>query len=120
MATTTDSATACNNCSWNMPWACSPRPRCGRRAWLRSPLRLVAGWDVRRSCFAERRGMPLCLAIILQTFARLRNVLGWILSVFRCRDDLVLENVALRQQLQALHRSEEHTSELQSLRHLVC
>jgi|ERR1035437_3751394 hypothetical protein len=36
-------------------------------------------------------------------FARLRYLLGWILSVFRCREDLVLENVALRQQLQALH-----------------
>jgi putative transposase len=36
-------------------------------------------------------------------FARLRYLLGWILSVFRRREDLVLENVALRQQLQALH-----------------
>src|SRR5271169_307966 len=36
-------------------------------------------------------------------FARLRYLLGWILSVFRSRDDLVLENLALRQQLLALH-----------------
>jgi putative transposase len=36
-------------------------------------------------------------------FARLRYLLGWIVSVFRSRDDLVLENLALRQQLLALH-----------------
>ena len=33
---------------------------------------------------------------------RLRYLLGWILSVFRTRDDLVLENLALRHQLLAL------------------
>src|SRR5271157_4630323 len=55
MATTTDSAMACHNCSWNMPWACSLRPQCGRRAWLPSPPRLAAGWDVRRSCSGGRR-----------------------------------------------------------------
>ena len=33
----------------------------------------------------------------------LRYLLGWIVSVFRSRDDLVLENLALRQQLLALH-----------------
>src|ERR1017187_4652741 len=36
-------------------------------------------------------------------FARLRLLLGWVLSVFRSREDLVLENLALRQQLLALH-----------------
>ena len=36
-------------------------------------------------------------------FARLRYLLGWILSVFRSREDLVLENLALRQQLLTLH-----------------
>src|SRR5215469_8719745 len=35
-------------------------------------------------------------------FVRLRYLLGWILSVFRTRDDLVLENLALRHQLLAL------------------
>src|ERR1039457_1351045 len=35
-------------------------------------------------------------------FARLRYLLGWILSVFRSREDLVLENLALRQQLLTL------------------
>ena len=33
----------------------------------------------------------------------LRHLLGWMVSVFRSREDLVLENLALRQQLLALH-----------------
>jgi hypothetical protein len=33
----------------------------------------------------------------------LRHFLGWLLSVFRSREDLVLENLALRRQLLALH-----------------
>jgi len=36
-------------------------------------------------------------------FARLRYLLGSILTVFRRREDLVLEKLALRQQLLALH-----------------
>ena len=33
----------------------------------------------------------------------LRHFLGWLVSSFRCRADLVLENLALRRQLLALH-----------------
>jgi hypothetical protein len=33
----------------------------------------------------------------------LRHVLGWLFGVFRSRADLILENLALRQQLLALH-----------------
>src|SRR5205814_8612858 len=33
----------------------------------------------------------------------LRHFLGWLVSVFRSREDLVLENMALRRQLLALH-----------------
>src|ERR1700722_11401795 len=33
----------------------------------------------------------------------LRHLLGWMVSAFSCREDLVLENLALRQQLLALH-----------------
>src|SRR5713226_3938674 len=33
----------------------------------------------------------------------LRYLLGWVVSAFRSREDLVLENLALRQQLLALH-----------------
>ena len=33
----------------------------------------------------------------------LRHFLGWLVSAFRSREDLVLENLALRRQLQALH-----------------
>src|SRR5215471_186926 len=33
----------------------------------------------------------------------LRHLLGWMVSAFQCREDLVFENLALRQQLLALH-----------------
>jgi putative transposase len=33
----------------------------------------------------------------------LRHLMGWIVGVFRSREDLILENLALRQQLLALH-----------------
>ena len=33
----------------------------------------------------------------------LRHLLGWMVSAFRSREDLVLENLALRRQLLALH-----------------
>src|ERR1035437_10812293 len=36
-------------------------------------------------------------------FVRLRYLLGWVISVFRSREELLLENLALRQQLLALH-----------------
>ena len=36
-------------------------------------------------------------------FVRLRHLLRWIISVFRSREELLLENLALRQQLLALH-----------------
>ena len=35
--------------------------------------------------------------------ASLRHFLGWMVSAFRSREDLVLENLALRRQLLALH-----------------
>jgi putative transposase len=36
-------------------------------------------------------------------FVRLQHLLGWVISVFRSREELLLENLALRQQLLALH-----------------
>src|SRR5271167_537561 len=36
-------------------------------------------------------------------FVRLRHLFRWIISVFRSREELLLENLALRQQLLALH-----------------
>src|SRR5215471_12717050 len=36
-------------------------------------------------------------------FSSLRHLVGWIFSAFGSRQDLVLENLALRQQLLALH-----------------
>jgi len=39
----------------------------------------------------------------------LRHLLGWIVSSFRSREDLVLENLALRRQLLALHAQRPRT-----------
>src|SRR5215472_3010369 len=39
----------------------------------------------------------------------LRHLLGWIVSSFRAREDLVLENLALRRQLLALHAQRPRT-----------
>ena len=36
-------------------------------------------------------------------FASLRLLIGWVINAFRSRQDLMLENLALRQQLLALH-----------------
>jgi hypothetical protein len=41
------------------------------------------------------------LVMILATVTSLRHLLGWAVSVFRSRENLVLENLALRQQLLA-------------------
>ena len=41
--------------------------------------------------------------MILAMIASLRHFLGWLVSAFRSREDLVLENLALHQQLLALH-----------------
>jgi putative transposase len=40
--------------------------------------------------------------------ASLRHLLGWMVSSFRSREDLVLENLALHQQLLALHAQRPH------------
>jgi len=40
---------------------------------------------------------------ILAMIVSLRHLLGWIFSVVSSREDLILENLALRQQLLALH-----------------
>ena len=37
-----------------------------------------------------------------------RQLLGWIFSAFRSHEDLILENLALRQQLLALHLKRRH------------
>src|SRR5580704_846581 len=42
-------------------------------------------------------------ARILAMIVSLRHFLGWLVSSFSCRVDLVLENLALRRQLLALH-----------------
>ena len=47
----------------------------------------------------------------------LRHLIGWFISVFRSREDLILENLALRQQLLALRarRPRRRVSALQKL-----
>src|SRR3974390_3688954 len=47
--------------------------------------------------------------IILAMIVSLRHLLGWIVSFFRSREDLVLENLALRRQLLALHAQRPRT-----------
>ncbi len=42
-------------------------------------------------------------AKLLAMIVSLRHFLGWLVSAFSSREDLVLENLALRQQLLALH-----------------
>src|SRR5260370_11082915 len=42
-------------------------------------------------------------ATILAMIVSLRHFLGWLVSAFHSREDLVLENLALRRQLLALH-----------------
>jgi hypothetical protein len=36
-------------------------------------------------------------------FASLRHLIGWVIHAFHSRQDLMLENLVLRQQLLALH-----------------
>jgi putative transposase len=43
------------------------------------------------------------LAMILAIVTSFRHLLGWAVSAFRSREDLILENLALRQQLLTLH-----------------
>src|ERR1035438_6993611 len=43
------------------------------------------------------------LTMLLALVTSLRHLLGWVVSAFRSRENLVLENLALRQQLLALH-----------------
>ena len=45
----------------------------------------------------------ICSGKILAMIVSLRHLLGWVVSTFRSREDLVLENLALRQQLRAVH-----------------
>ena len=46
---------------------------------------------------------------ILAMIVSLRHLLGWIVGSFRSREDLVLENLALRRQLLALHAQRPRT-----------
>jgi putative transposase len=54
---------------------------------------------------------------LLAMIVWLRHLLGWVVSVFRSREDLILENLALRQQLLALHarRPRRRLSAMQKL-----
>ena len=41
--------------------------------------------------------------MILAMISCIRYLMGWLIGCFRCREDLILENLALRQQLLSLH-----------------
>jgi hypothetical protein len=52
----------------------------------------------------------------------LRHLIGWMVGVLRSREDLILENLALRQQLLALHakRPRRHLSTCINCSGLLC
>ena len=50
-----------------------------------------------------QQGGAACSGKIWAMIVRLRHLLGWIFRAFGSRQDLILENLALRQQLLALH-----------------
>src|SRR6516162_10970904 len=51
---------------------------------------------------------------ILAMIVSLRHFLGWLVGTFRSREDLVLENLALRRQLMALHAQQPRRMDLES------
>ena len=53
--------------------------------------------------------------------ALLRHLIGWIIVAFQSREDLILENLALRQQLLVLHakRPRRRLSAMQKLFWLI-
>src|SRR6516164_3254497 len=51
---------------------------------------------------------------ILAMIVSLRHFLGWLVGTFRSREDLVLENLALRRQLLALHAQQPRRMDLES------
>jgi len=51
----------------------------------------------------DEAGFDKIRAMILAIVTSIRHLLGWVVSAFRSREDLILENLALRQQLLALH-----------------
>jgi len=58
-----------------------------------------ASYTCKMNDLAQRR----IRRVPVRFFASLRHFLGWMGSAFRSHQDLVLENLALRQQLVALH-----------------
>ena len=72
------------------------RPRSG-------DLRLAKTLHVRR--INDFEAIPALRALRYDhlMFGRLRHLLGWVVSAFRSQGELLLENLALRQQLLALH-----------------
>ena len=50
-----------------------------------------------------RASFDKILAMVLVIIMSLRHLLGWAVSAFSSRENLILENLALRQQILALH-----------------
>src|ERR1035441_3403056 len=97
------------NVDFNGPTLCSHRST-GRNRPIRIATCLAAEMGVRRSKWLER-DYPLFVAGGSQFFRELANVRSYIQDEI----DLFVPNQSHQRSL----RSEEHTSELQSLRHLV-
>src|SRR6516225_8803385 len=73
--------------------------------WVEEASRL--GYSANRRELAWS-GVSFVLGMDLKIVS-LRHLLGWIISSFRSRQDLVLENLALRRQLLALHAQRPRT-----------
>ena len=67
----------------------------------RQNLRAPAEWMTWRQLDTVCLDKMLDMIFVIVT--SLRHLLGWVVSAFRSREDLILENLALRQQLLALH-----------------
>src|ERR1035438_2433029 len=64
---------------------------------------------------------PTIPIVLLPMIALLRHLVGWIIVAFQSREDLILENLALRQQLLVLHskRPRRRLSAMQKLFWLI-
>lgn len=85
--------------------ACEPALKSGKveRVLLARVLCLLKTSRIRSIKYLERVANPAVSVKILRMIAFLRHLFGWILSTCGSRKSLALENLALRQQMLALH-----------------
>jgi hypothetical protein len=89
---------SCFIVNFSVPWKCKRAPR-RDLGTLVARQNLVHTQDERHGDRLDSDGSDKMLVMIVF----LRHLLGWVVSACRSREDLVLENLALRQQLLTLH-----------------